>query len=116
MIKSRISGLPVCNSSGRVIGVITADDLFMVMDMIRSGDVPCSVSGKGERTAPTVEFAMSTNVHKISTNMNLEDIIVTMKYKNAHTLPVVENDELVGVVGRRDVFNNFYAVVKKLCL
>ena len=39
MIEARISGLPVIGKKGDVVGIITASDLFVVMDMIKSGDV-----------------------------------------------------------------------------
>ncbi|MBD3379612.1 MAG: CBS domain-containing protein [Candidatus Omnitrophica bacterium] len=114
MIEKRISGLPVMSSSGKVLGIITENDLFMVMDMVRSGDIPHS--GRNAKKGPTVDFAMSTKVHKIKTNTNLEDIIVLMKYKNAHTLPVMKGKKMAGVIGRRDVFKKFYSIVKKLHL
>jgi len=37
MINKRISGFPVIED-GKIIGTITSDDLFMVMDMIKTGE------------------------------------------------------------------------------
>ena len=112
MIKKRISGLPVLNKEGEAVGTITANDLFLVMDMIRSGDI---VEGeKFSVSEPTVKFAMSAGSIRISKKTTLEEIITIMKYRNAHTLPVFEGDKMVGVVGRRDIFKNFYAVVKEI--
>ncbi|UCD16032.1 MAG: CBS domain-containing protein [Candidatus Omnitrophota bacterium] len=113
MIKSRISGLPVVRKK-KVVGIITASDLFIVMDMIKSGDVV--ENHKTGAANPTVKFAMSTEVNKIKKSTSLDEIIILMKYRNAHTLPVVEESKLVGVIGRRDVFKNFYAVMKDLYL
>ena len=114
MIGKRISGLPVVDDKGTIIGVITANDLFMVMDMARSGDIPASARNKDKE--PTVMFAMSTRVHKVKESTSLEKIIILMKYKNAHTVPVMRGGKMVGIIGRRDVFKNFYAIVKKLSL
>jgi CBS-domain-containing membrane protein len=114
MIRKRISGLPVTDEAGKIVGVITANDLFMVMDMVRSGDIPASARNKDKE--PTVMFAMSTKVHKVKESTSLEKIIILMKYKNAHTVPVMRGGKMVGVIGRRDVFKNFYATVKKLSL
>ncbi|MBU1121700.1 MAG: CBS domain-containing protein [Candidatus Omnitrophota bacterium] len=114
MIKSRISGLPVIGKKSKIVGMITAADLFMVMDMIKSGDVV--ENHETPAATPTVKFAMSTEVTKIRRNTSLDEIIVLMKYRNAHTLPVVEENKLVGVVGRRDVFKNFYAAMKDIYL
>ena len=114
MIEDRISGLPVLDKGGKVVGVITATDLFIVMDMIKSGDIV-----EGEKKAvsnPTVKFAMSTEIVKITPETTLSEIIALMKYKNVHTLPVFKGDKMVGVIGRRDVLRNFYAAIEELHL
>lgn len=115
MVNTRISGLPVVTKKDKkIVGILTATDLFIIMDMIKSGDVVgddmMAVSN------PTVKFAMSTNVITITKTTTFEKIIAIMKYKNVCTLPVVENKRLIGVIGRRDVFKNFYAIVKELDL
>ncbi len=112
MIKARISGLPIVDKKKKIIGVITDTDLFIVMDMIKSGDI---VENKKQAISnPTVKFAMSTYFSKIKKNTTLDEIIAIMKYKDVHTLPVVEKGKLVGVIGRRDVFKDFYAAVRDL--
>lgn len=112
MIKERISGLPVMNKKGKVVGIITETDFFLVMDMITSGDIV--ENGKLEKSHPTVKFAMTTEVIKIKRSTNLNKIISLMKYRNTHTFPVFEDNIMVGIVGRRDVFRSFYAAVKSL--
>jgi CBS domain-containing protein len=112
MIKIRISGLPVIGKKGRVVGMITATDLFLVMDMIETGDV--IRNGMLANANPNVKFAMSTEIVKIKKNTSLDEIISIMKYKNVHTLPVFEGNKMVGIIGRRDVFKNFYSAVKDL--
>lgn len=112
MIKTRVSGLPVIGEFGEVAGVITTTDLFMVMDMIKTGKV---VEGGANAVAnPTVKFAMSTEVMRIKPSTSLEEIITIMKDKNIHTLPVFEAETMVGVIGRRDVFKHFYSAIKDL--
>lgn len=114
MIKARISGLPVIGKRGKIVGIVTANDLFIVMDMIKSGDV--FEGGAAAVSKPTVKFAMSTEIVKIKKNTSLDKIIAIMKYKNVHTLPVFEGNRMIGVIGRRDVFKNFYRVEKELYL
>ncbi len=112
MINKRISGFPVLEDE-EIIGIITADDLFLVMDMIKTGEVLKNNSPDNE--LPRVSFAMSTEVITVSPEGNLDDIIALMKYRNVHTLPVVSNNKLVGVIGRRDVFSHFYCSLKGTC-
>lgn len=112
MIKKRISGFPVIEND-QIIGIITANDLFLVMDMIKTGEIPNS---QCESCSPEVSFAMSTQVITSSQETNLDEIIALMKYRNVHTLPIVDNNKLVGVIGRRDIFKYFYRAVKECCL
>jgi len=103
MIKKRISGLPVVREKGELVGMITATDLFTMIDIIRSGDI------KEEALNPKVNFAMSTNIVSITRDTRLDQIITIMKKNNIHTIPVCEEGKMVGVIGRRDVFKNFYS-------
>jgi len=112
MIDKRISGSPVIEND-EIIGIITADDLFLVMDMIKTGEI--LKDNSADNSFPKVHFAMSTEVITVSPEANLDEIIKLMKYRNIHTLPVVSNNKMVGVIGRRDVFNNFYYALKRIC-
>lgn len=112
MIDKRISGFPVLEDD-EIIGVITANDLFLVMDLIKNGEILRNNSENN--ILPKVGLAMSTEVIAVKPNADLNEIIALMKYRNIHTLPVIENNKLVGVIGRRDVFKNFYCTVKNFC-
>ena len=111
MISKRISGFPVLEDN-EIIGIITANDLFMVMDMIKTGEI--LKNNSSNYSQPKVSFAMSTEVITVSQEGNLDEIIALMKYRNIHTLPVTSQNKLVGVIGRRDVFKSFYSVVRDL--
>jgi len=112
MIDKRISGFPVLEDD-EIIGVITANDLFLVMDLIKTGEI--LKDNSDSNSLPKVDFAMSTEVITVKPNTDLNEIIALMKYRNIHTLPVVNNNKLVGVIGRRDVYRNFYCTVKNIC-
>jgi len=112
MIKKRISGFPVLEDD-KIIGIITANDLFLVMDMIKTGEIP---ENNCEGCSPKVSFAMSTEAITVNPDTNLDEIIALMKYRNIHTLPITSHDKLVGVIGRRDVFKFFYFTVKDCCM
>ena len=112
MINKRISGFPVLEDD-KIIGIITANDLFLVMDMIKTGEIP---ENNCQSCSPKVSFAMSTEAITVSPETNLDEIIALMKYRNIHTLPITSHDKLVGVIGRRDVFKSFYLAVKICCM
>jgi len=105
MTKMRISGMPVVGKKGKVVGLITMKDLFIVMDMIKFGDAV--EEGLKAIANPTVKFAMSTEIIKAKENMTLDEVINLVRSRNVHTLLVFKGDKMVGIIGRRDVFKNF---------
>lgn len=111
MIKKRISGFPVLEN-GEIIGIITSNDLFLVMDMIKTGEL--LQNDDTDSSQPSVNFAMSTDIVTVNPETNLDEIISLMKYRNIHTLPVMSQNKLVGVIGRRDIFKSFYDVIRNL--
>ncbi len=112
MIKKRISGLPVLNKKEKLVGIIADHDLFLVMDMIESGNI--IEQNSNTKSDPKVSYAMSKQVITIKKGTSLDEIISVMKYKNVHTLPVLSREKIVGIIGRRDVYQAFYNVVKGL--
>ncbi len=110
MISKRISGFPVVENE-EIIGLITANDLFLVMDMIKTGEI--LKNNSVDYSQPRVSFAMSTEVITINPEGNLDEIIALMKYRNIHTLPVTSQNKLVGIIGRRDVLKNFYCAIRE---
>jgi CBS domain-containing protein len=110
MINTRISGMPVVNDNGKVIGIITSTDLFLLMEMLKSGMVIEGIHSNPYN--PTVKFAMTYVVMKIDPETGLDEIADIMKHRDIHTLPVYEGDNMIGIVGRRDVLKHFYAALQ----
>lgn len=112
MIEKRISGAPVVGDEGEPVGMVTATDLFTIMYMIQAGDV--IEKGQLGVCNPTVTFAMSSVIISIPENTSLDEIIDIMRKRNIHTIPVTDGKKMVGIIGRHDVFKNFYAAVGDL--
>ncbi len=111
ILTKRISGVPVTEDSGKIIGIITATDLFTLIQMLKSGQI--QEDGKQGVCNPTVDFAMSREVICVKKETTLNEIIVLMLQRNIHTLPVKEGAKLLGIIGRRDVMKYFYSIVKQ---
>ncbi len=110
MIEKRISGMPVLeNGSGKIAGVVTKTDLFAVINMIRSGVVV--EKGKTACCNPTVNFAMTHDVVTVNEDTTLSEMIDVMVSRSMHTLPVVSEGKMVGVVGAHDIFKSFYSAI-----
>ncbi|MFC1754597.1 CBS domain-containing protein [Thermoproteota archaeon] len=107
MMRFKISGLPVISKEGKIVGIITATDLFRTMGEATQESL--SSGSLSDRSKPTSEV-MTREVCTVEKEATLSEIILTMCTKNIHTLPVVEGDEIIGIIGRRDVINSFYSL------
>jgi len=112
LMRFKISGVPISNDYGDVIGIVTATDLYDMFERIihdiEKGYDPT------EFINIQVKEIMTTDVITIDEQMTLFDIIKLMSSKNIHTLPVLgDNGEIKGVIGRRDVINACYAMPDK---
>jgi CBS domain-containing protein len=112
MLEKRISGMPVVDKNGKVSGIITTSDLFILMYMLKSGGAV--EHGQTGVCDPTVGFAMSKEVFFAKPFTTLDEIMKLMQGHNIHTLPVMESDKLVGIIGRHDVLKHFYLILKEL--
>jgi CBS domain-containing protein len=105
MMRFKISGMPVMSLSGKLTGIITATDLFRIMGEQEEKTASGRSSSAGDLRIAEV---MSKDVYTIKKDTPLQEMIRIMFGKNIHTMPVVEGDELVGIVGRRDILNTYY--------
>ncbi len=115
-IEKNISGAPVVTESGVLCGVVTENDLisqntrFHIPTILRIFDaiIPLVSSAKMEKeikkmTATTVGEICSEEIVTVGEETSLEDIATIMTDKKIHLLPVVENDKVVGIIGKKDV-------------
>ncbi len=95
IIKHRISGAPVIDGNGRLIGMLSESDCIKTIVDSPYNNLP---GGNG-----TVGDFMSTNVVTVSP----EKTIVSLAYEFTNTpyrrFPVVEKDRLIGQISRSDV-------------
>lgn len=117
LIENRISGLPVVDDTGRVIGVISEGDL-LVKEQSRSaihrrplarifgesGDTRQSLAKVDARTAGD---AMTTPPVTIDASSPVGMAATLMIQRRVNRLPVLENDRLAGIATRADVISAF---------
>ena len=107
----RISGVPVVTEEGSVVGIITLTDMMKVLARIyqwktlEKGDSTLSFSEKyeDEKNNAKVEDFMSRDVMTLTEDASLEFLHAKMFKSNIHTLPVMKDGNLVGIVGKRDL-------------
>ena len=81
------------NNNKEIVGIITERDIVRIIGLLQ----PSSL------TVPIREF-MSKPVITLSPNNSIKDAIQTMQLKNIRTLPVVENQNLQGIITEKDIF------------
>jgi len=111
-----ISGAPVVDDSGRVIGIVTEHDLINkekrlhipTVVQIFDSFIYLESSKKFEEdmkrmVAGTVGGIMTEEVVTVGEDADLTEIATVMSEKDMHLLPVMSGDRLVGVVGKKDI-------------
>jgi CBS domain-containing protein len=95
------NGLPVLNSEGRLIGMVTKLDFLKAFVFTDKVKVP-PYDTIMERTAAKV---MTTDLRFADPEMPLTRVINRMVETKYKSLPVLENDALVGMVAREDILS-----------
>jgi CBS domain-containing protein len=90
LTKHHLSGAPVVNKKGQVVGFISEPNL---MDVLFDADA---------RMAPVSEF-MSREVHVVNSQDPISAAARMFAIYGIRRLPVVENGRFIGVVTRRDL-------------
>jgi predicted transcriptional regulator len=116
LLEKHVNGCPVVDAEGRLVGILCQSDLvaqqkklslptvFTLLD----GMVPMSSLSDLDRemekiAAITVEHAMSRDPEFVTPETPLEDIATLMVERGFHTLPVVDNGKVAGVIGMEDI-------------
>jgi CBS domain-containing protein len=113
MLQHRISGLPVTDESGKVIGVITEGDLLHRAELgterrhrhwieLLMGPGR-SVDNYVDAHARKVGEVMTETVVSVTPLTELSDIVRLMETRNVKRVPVVESGRLVGIVSRANL-------------
>ena len=109
MLDNRISGLPVIDDRGRLVGVVTEGDLLRRVEI--GTQTECAGGFFSSELAHQflksygqyVEDVMTTKVASVLVNTPLVEIARLLQLMKLKRVPVIEHDEVVGIVSRADV-------------
>ena len=122
MVARRVSGLPVVDNAGAVVGIVTEGDFLRRTELGRSLSRSwwLDLIGGGitardvvHAHAKYVKDAMSKNVHVIAPDASLAAAAMALESEGVKRLPVVADGHLVGVVSRADLVRAFASVAPK---
>ena len=113
MLQHRISGLPVMDSDGAVLGIVTEGDLLRRAETGTDKHHARWVSlliGPGRLAQEYVRThgrkvgeVMTERVLTVTPQTPLSDIVALMETRHVKRAPVVDQERLVGIVSRADV-------------
>ncbi len=111
-----INGVPVINAEGKLLGVVTENDLIYqkkkvhiptvinILDSVIYLESPDKMKQEMQKiTGVMVEDIYTRDVVTIDKEAQIDEVATIMAEKNIHTIPVLEDDKLIGVIGKGDI-------------
>jgi len=126
LLEHHVNGLPVVDKEGYLKGIICQSDLiaqqrklplpsfFIMLD----GFVPLTSYKNIDKAlqkmaAITVKEAMTPNPVTVDPEASLEDIATLMVKHTIHTVPVLEQGKIVGIIGKEDILRTLMSGEKQ---
>ena len=116
LLENKISGAPVLDEPGTVIGVVTESDLIdqnkkvhiptvvTILDSFLFLESPNKMEKELKKMAGiTVKDIFAPEIISVHKDTPLDEVATLMAEKKIHTLPVMDGEKLVGVIGKEDI-------------
>ena len=116
LMEKKISGVVVIDENGGVIGVATGTDLIdqkknlhiptvaAILDAVIMLENPFKLDKEFKKiTGTSVKDIASMNPVTVNEDATLAEVATIMAEKGFHTLPVLNNGQLTGVIGKTDI-------------
>jgi len=120
LTKNRINGVPVVDDEGLLIGIICESDLVRkdkklhiptvvaLFDAVFYLESSKNIEKEIKRiNATTVEELFSRKVVTVDEKTPIDEIATIMTQKKIYTIPVMDGNRMVGVIGKGDVIRTF---------
>ena len=116
LYENHINGVPVVDDDGLLIGIICESDLIRkdkklhiptvvtIFDAVLYLESPKKMEKEIQRVnATTVEDLYTKEVLTVDEKTPLDEIATLMTQKKIYTIPVMDGDRLVGIIGKADL-------------
>ena len=120
LMDQNISGVPVVDEKGQVIGIVTEGDLiyrskklkiptfFSILDGYVFLESTKTIEQQLKKMVGyRVEDVMTKDVITVEEDATVEDVATVMTKENINRVPVVKNKILVGIISRRDIIRSY---------
>ena len=121
-LERNFSGAPVVDAAGKLIGIVTRNDLIFTKKKVRLPrsiaildaffllDSPEKMKREMRKIAGgRVGDICTPNPISVPPDAPLEEVATIMAERRVHTLPVLEDGKLVGVIGKTDIIRTLLA-------
>jgi CBS domain-containing protein len=123
MLQNRVSGLPVVDSKGALVGLVTEGDFLRRSELGTERHRPRWLEflvGPGRLASEYVQASgrkvseiMSTDLRTIGVDTPLEEIVHLMEKHRVKRLPVVQGGRLVGIVSRANLMHALASLARE---
>ncbi|MBW2157743.1 MAG: CBS domain-containing protein [Deltaproteobacteria bacterium] len=116
LLENRINGAPVLDETGKLVGILCQSDLiaqqkklpipsfFTFLDGLITLTSMKQLEKQVQKIAAvTVAQAMTPNPVTVKPDTDIEAVAALMVDQSFHTIPVVEEGVLLGIVGKEDI-------------
>ena len=108
IVKKKISGAPVVDASGRLVGLLSEKDCLKAVLEGPYNQRPSMLGNVGEY--------MSTNVRTMHPDKSVMDVAIEFAHSQYKRFPVVENGRLLGQISRVDILTAILKISPELKL
>ncbi|MFP3910493.1 MAG: CBS domain-containing protein [Desulfobacteraceae bacterium] len=116
LYNNHINGVPVVDDDGSLLGIICESDLIRkdqklhiptvvaIFDAVLYLERPGRIQKEFDRlSATTVEDLYTKDPVTVDEKTPIDDIATLMTEKKIYTIPVMDGDRLVGIIGKADL-------------
>jgi CBS domain-containing protein len=105
MLEERLSGLPVVDAGGMLVGMVTEGDIMRCFELREQRKVPPppAAAGGGQRRDWLVADIMSKPVVTIAEDATIGQLATLLDQHRIRRVPVMRAETLVGVASRADL-------------
>jgi CBS-domain-containing membrane protein len=116
LAEHKINGTPVVDDNGRLVGVVTQSNLI---DRVKKFELPHVVTILDAHFYLELPGTFKKNLEKlvgnlvsdimaappvtITADVQVDEIASIMARRQVHTLPVLDGDKLIGIIGKIDI-------------